>query len=177
MQLRRLLVALAVGCTRNADRIPAAVADEHDPPALEAACASGKWSACTELALRLDYGNGVPQDSRRAAELAKRACDGADGEGCRLYGDMMLGGGRGIPDDVSARARSYAQACELHALTGCNRLRAMQTGDITFGKDTGANAASTAALAALKTRCTAGAATACQAIAAFSDAGPLPKAP
>lgn len=70
--------------------------------------AESAW-ACLEAARAYLSGTrGFPKDRAKAMEAATRACDGGEGEGCRLLG---VAAEESTPPDVDAAERHYRRAC------------------------------------------------------------------
>ena len=84
-------------------------------------CALGDAAGCSGLGQLLAVGRGIPQDSEEASRQLIRACEGAQGDACRvLAGRILNDQAEGI---AMAPRALYARACELGDTEGCRRSR------------------------------------------------------
>jgi hypothetical protein len=88
------------------------------------ACTGGNVSACTQLALRLDW----KADATRVGELLAKTCEAGDALACRTYGQELIRGKRlasngpsgASPGSDTARGeRLLERSCELADPHGC----------------------------------------------------------
>jgi hypothetical protein len=113
---------------------------ESEAERLQQACDGGEMRGCYDLGIMYEDGDGVPQDSRRAAELyqqacnggyeafncesiieaerLEQACDGGNMEGCYNLGWMYRAGFSVRQSDTRA-AELYQQACDGGEMEGC----------------------------------------------------------
>src|SRR5687767_12430672 len=78
---------------------------------LRQSCEGGDVEACNQLAVKLQKGEYVLRDERRAADLFDQACIGGVGEGCASLG-LIYQRSRSVRRD-SARALSlFQKGCE-----------------------------------------------------------------
>lgn len=78
------------------------------------ACTGGNVSACTQLALRLDW----KTDAVRVGELLGDSCDAGDALACRTYGQELIRGKR-LGTDTARGERLLERSCELADPHGC----------------------------------------------------------
>jgi hypothetical protein len=93
---------------------------ESEEERLQSSCDGGDLEDCIHLATMYEYGQGVPQDYRRAFELYLQACDGGEMMGCYELGDMYKWG-LGVPQNDTRAAELYQQACDGGYEEACNR--------------------------------------------------------
>jgi TPR repeat protein len=89
-----LLVSLALLACQDAERV-------------RRSCDGGNAAACNDLGVLYADGEGVPQNSARAAALYQQGCDGGEARGCSNLG-VLYENGAGVPQN-SARAVSLYQ--------------------------------------------------------------------
>ena len=90
--MRKLLTALLllIGTLGVVD-----IAFAMTPEELNKQCQKGNAPACVLLGIMYDNGEGVKQDSFKAAELYRQACDGKNALGCTNLG-VMYDEGKGV---------------------------------------------------------------------------------
>ena len=84
-------------------------------------CFQGKADRCSDLGLRYERGQEVVQDSGRAAQLYRKACDSANAIGCHNLA-VLYEHGEGVEQNHVLAARLYRQACEGGSPYGCTGL-------------------------------------------------------
>ncbi|MFV8751246.1 tetratricopeptide repeat protein [Nannocystaceae bacterium ST9] len=77
-------------------------------------CTGGNSSACTQLALRLDW----KTDAARVGELLGQTCEAGDALACRTYGQELIRGNR-LGADMDRGERLLERSCELADPHGC----------------------------------------------------------
>ena len=75
---------------------------------LDASCSDGDAAACYSLAYKVQQGEHVLRDWRRAADLFQLACDGREAEGCVRLGRMHVHGAAESRGVTSRRRRVKA---------------------------------------------------------------------
>jgi hypothetical protein len=78
------------------------------------ACTGGHITACTQLALRLDW----KADAQRVGELLDKTCEAGDALACRTYGQELIRGKR-LGADMARGERLLERSCELADPHGC----------------------------------------------------------
>ena len=98
------------------------------PEEMTKQCQKGNAPACVLLGIMYDNGEGVKQDSFKAAELYRQAwelyrqaCDGKDANGCFNLG-VMYDEGKGVTQDDFKAVELYRQACDGQFGGGCWQL-------------------------------------------------------
>lgn len=99
-----------------------------DYASCEFACQEGRGDSCADLARMFETGNGVPQNSVRAAELYEHACSLHNGPACAHLA-LMYDVGLGVDHDPSSAAYWYETACALGHNWSCSRKRHIQSPD------------------------------------------------
>ena len=90
-------------------------------PALRAfvkGCEIGEGGGCSNAARQLREGRGVPEDPRRAYELALKGCDLGSAGGCFLA-SAMLASGDGVGVEERAALLFAQKACDLGHVGAC----------------------------------------------------------
>lgn len=91
-------------------------------------CQEGKAQACVVAGFAHLHGkDGVPADPALAAELFRKACTLASGEGC-LELAHLLRGGRGVTQDAASALAYYARACDQGLAAGCAAVAKLRPG-------------------------------------------------
>lgn len=84
----------------------------------EAGCKGGDGLGCFNLALMLARGDGIPKDSKRAAQLYRAACKLNVAQACRQLG-MAYAEAEGVPLNTRQAAAYNLRACNLGDANGC----------------------------------------------------------
>lgn len=87
----------------------------------QASCDRGELDACRTLGALYERGEGVAQDTDRAAELYQRACDAGNLRSCTSLGDL-LDSYEHTPRDLTRAAHLYQRACDGGEMGGCVQL-------------------------------------------------------
>ena len=87
-------------------------------------CQKGNASGCFNLGVRYSNGTGVKQDSFKAVELYRKACDGQEALGCSNLG-RMYDKGEGVTQDSFKALELYRKACDGQDAEGCANLGKM----------------------------------------------------
>ena len=109
------------------DSAESAVASDNEKTDIEAVSPSnceagvGGWENCFELGESYRQGDGVPQNSGRAAQFYEKACDGGVPEGCWHAGEMYEEGD-GVVRNYGHAHEFYRLACEGGSAQGCGKL-------------------------------------------------------
>jgi TPR repeat protein len=86
--------------------------------AYDRGCSLGNTSACNNLGVALQYGDGTGRDVRRAVAAWQRTCDLGEASGCANLG-YMLEHAFGAPRDTRRAHALYMQACSSGDAYGC----------------------------------------------------------
>lgn len=89
----------------------------------KAGCAKKIASACGQLAIYYTLGLDVPEDKKKAMQLAKPGCDAGDALSCYAVGGLLETDGK--PADEAKALELYEQACTGKASEGCAELAAV----------------------------------------------------
>lgn len=93
------------------------------PDEAKAGCAKKIASACGRLAIYYSIGIGVPEDKKKAEQLAKPGCDGGDLLSCYAMGALYETDGK--PADEPKALELYEKACTGGISDGCSELAAV----------------------------------------------------
>ena len=91
-------------------------------PLLTAQCQSGDRTACFNLGMQYDLGEGVAVDLDLAQALYDKACNANEGDACARLGDMEWVGYGPMWDEAKGIAL-LQKGCGLGSQWGCRRLR------------------------------------------------------
>jgi TPR repeat protein len=137
----------------------------------EKGCEAGEATACTDLALAYEGGEGVPKDQARAVTLHGKACDGGASASCDRLGSIYEFGW-GVASDPVKASTYFERACADDEAMGCQSLGFLRESG-RGGKKDGA-----AAVAAYDRACRiAQEADACSRLAQLLVNGQVPKDP
>lgn len=92
---------------------------------LDASCQEGDAAACNELGYRVQQGQYVLADWRRASDLFTQACDEGEAEGCVRLARLHLHAraqSRGVSHDSMIAETLLEQGCDGGELSGCTDL-------------------------------------------------------
>jgi len=89
-----------------------------DVAACERECDAGSPDRCRRLAATYAFGEGVPQDERRAEGLFEHACDMGDPSAC-LFAGQAQEYAHGVPKNDVKAGKLYARSCDLGWPAGC----------------------------------------------------------
>jgi len=89
----------------------------------KAGCAKKVAAACGQLAVYYTLGLDVPQDRKKAEQLAKPGCDAGDPLSCYALGGLLETDGK--PADEAKALELYERACTGGASEGCSELGAV----------------------------------------------------
>jgi TPR repeat protein len=78
-------------------------------------------AGCLDLALMLQNGAGVPQDTAAAAALFEKACEGGDASACQLLGDARYAGA-GLERDLEGAQTAFQRGCGMALFSSCTKL-------------------------------------------------------
>ena len=122
--MRKLLTALLllIGTLGVVD-----IASARTPEELNKQCQKGNAPACVLLGIMYDNGEGVKQDSFKAAELYRQACDGKNALGCFNLG-VAYELGEGVRQSNGDALTFYGKACDLKNELGCKNYARLKTG-------------------------------------------------
>ena len=84
----------------------------------ETACDANHGSACLNLGVLHEQGEGVAQDLEKAAAFYQRACDAGHASGCFNTG-VLHENGEGVAQDLERAVALYQRACDAGHASGC----------------------------------------------------------
>ena len=91
------------------------------------ACDGQDAEACFNLGVRYGKGEGVTQDSVKAVEFYRKACDGGqNAPGCFSLGWMYYTN-RGVRQSVDKALTFFGRACDLKSELGCQFYSRLKT--------------------------------------------------
>lgn len=104
-----------------------ALTQDHKKAArlFEMGCDGGNATGCHNLAVMVDTGQGVAQNSGRAVELFERACKAGNSADCAVAGNRYLTGSSGAIQDQRRARTLFTSACEGGDPVGCGNLATM----------------------------------------------------
>jgi len=91
-------------------------------------CNGGDMTACFNLGVQYDQGQGVPMDAARAMALYEKACDGRVGAACQKLGDDYWYG-IGVAADKQKGATLLKKGCTLGYQWACQEVSFLRTSD------------------------------------------------
>lgn len=83
------------------------------------ACEMNNATACSNLAVLYEYGQGVKQNFQKASELYSKACKMNDIAACYSLGSLYVRG-KGVKQNFKQAKEYYGKACDLGAKKGCD---------------------------------------------------------
>lgn len=126
--------------------------------AAQAACERGELAGCTALGRAFLHGEGRPQNRRAAEMVLREACEGSDGPGCRMLGDLLQT--VALPSYRREGRLILARGCQLGDLDAC----ASEAGAVEQGDDKGRDGDRQAATALRRAACAKGSTKSCHQI-------------
>jgi hypothetical protein len=91
-------------------------------------CNGGDMTACFNLGVQYDQGQGVATDAAHAMALYEKACDGRVGAACQKLGDDYWYG-IGVAADKQKGATLMKEGCTLGYQWACQEVNFLRTGD------------------------------------------------
>ncbi len=134
-QMQRAIESLAaVGPIRSSVASAPRSAEAAPPAAYEKGCEAGEATACTDLALAYESGEGVAKDQARAMRLHEKACGAGASGSCDRLGSIHEFGWS-VPVDAVRAAGYYEKACAGDQAMGCQSLGALRESGRSGAKD------------------------------------------
>ena len=113
-------VALAAWCNARAPASPPVTAMEAESDAiwLRKSCEAGSAADCHALGVMYTFGQDLPRDEARSAELYRKGCDGGEAGGC-FYLGVAYAEGRGVPRDDTRAKELFRNLCDKGDEAAC----------------------------------------------------------